>query len=62
LVDEFTCNCNASRHRRKRSLFALRKSADARSLWSPEGRVERAAFLSIREVIHNQTQLGEAES
>jgi PPOX class probable FMN-dependent enzyme len=30
-------------------------------LWSPETRVERAAFPSIAEVIHDQTKLGEPE-
>ena len=31
-------------------------------LWSHEGRVTRAAFPSISEVIHDQTSLGERES
>jgi uncharacterized protein len=30
-------------------------------LWSPETRVDRAAFPSIAEVIHDQTKLGEPE-
>jgi uncharacterized protein len=31
-------------------------------LWSPDSRVERSAFPSIAEVIHDQTKLGEPES
>jgi hypothetical protein len=31
-------------------------------LWSKETQVQRAAFSSISEVIHDQTRLGEAES
>jgi PPOX class probable FMN-dependent enzyme len=42
--------------------FHCGKALMRAQLWSHEGRVERASFPSISEVIHDQTSLGEPES
>ena len=42
--------------------FHCGKALMRSKLWSPDVRVERAAFPSISQVIHDQTKLGEPES
>src|SRR5262245_5854240 len=46
----------------KEAYFHCGKALMRAKLWAHEGRVERAAFPSISEVIHDQTSLGEPES
>jgi uncharacterized protein len=42
--------------------FHCGKALMRAKLWSSEGRVERATFPSISDIIHDQTSLGEPES
>ena len=46
----------------KEAYFHCGKALMRSRLWSKEAQVQRAAFPSISEVIHDQTKLGEAES
>ena len=46
----------------KETYFHCGKALMRSRLWSKETQVQRAAFPSISEVIHDQTRLGEAES